>query len=150
MGAFSFKRRFVVPIAKGLGHVSWPSEFDRADPTKIAPKRQTVRRVRVDGRVCKPGEVLALYYAQRTKQCYLIGRARCIEAQPVSIKFSQRRRSDWLRCARLGKIDRPYDLDEFARSDGFADWAELRAFWRDEHPGVESFDGVITFWEPLA
>lgn len=140
MVAYSFKRRFVTPIRLGLS-----VDYERGG---VHPKRQTIRARRK--RHAHEGDEIQLYCGMRTKGCFLIGRARCVETQAISIHFRGRRRSDWLRCARLGKVDRPRSLDEFARSDGFADWAEMRAFWREEHPGVDDFEGVIIFWEPLS
>lgn len=143
MVAYSFKPRFVAPIQVGL-HCYMPPT-----PTSFVPepKTQTIRAHR--GRHAREGEEIQLYCGMRTKQCFLIGRARCVETQGISIAFRRRRNSDWLRCARFGKIDRPSSLDKFARSDGFHDWQALREFWREEHPGIDDFAGVIIFWEPL-
>lgn len=35
------------------------------------------------------------------------------------------------------------------RPSGFHDWQAFREFWREEHPGIDDFVGVIIFWEPL-
>ena len=45
-------------------------------------------------------------------------------------------------------------LDAFARGDGFGDWAELRSFWSEEHPGVgglwsNEFWGFLIEWKPI-
>jgi hypothetical protein len=138
MVAYSFKRCFVAPIQVGLGQI---------DGTKHQPKRQTIRARR--GRHAWPGEEVQLYHGMRTKHCFLIGRARCVDVQGISIHFRKRRRSDWLRCAQHGKLDRPHSLDLFARLDGFHDWQDLRTFWRAEHPGIDDFEGVLILWEPL-
>lgn len=137
MTAYSFKRRFVLPIQVGLGLVDRP---------EITPKQHTIRADRK--RHARPGEEVQLYTAMRTKQCELIGRARCTTVEPIEMHFRERRRSDWVRSSTLGKIDRPENLRRFAQSDGFEDWERLREFWREEHPGIDDFVGVIIFWEP--
>lgn len=136
MVAYSFKPRFVEPIRVGLG--------ERRMHT-VHPKRQTIRADR--RRHARPGEELQLYRGLRTKGCYLIGRARCIDVVPIQIHFRKRRRSDWVRA--VIKLDRPSQLDHFARDDGFRDWQELREFWAQEHPGVDDFEGVLITWGPL-
>jgi hypothetical protein len=140
MVAYSFKPRFIDPIRVGLGE---------AVPNSIGvrPKRQTIRADRK--RHARVGEELQLYRGMRTKHCYLIGRARCIDVQPIEIHFRNRRHSDWLRWAKYDKLDRPNQLDQFAALDGFHDWQALREFWRVEHPGIEDFAGVLILWEPL-
>ena len=42
----------------------------------------------------------------------------------------------------------PRVLDDFAVRDGFQGWADMRAFWRAEHPDVYKFNGVLIKWEP--
>lgn len=137
MVAYSFKRRFVAPIQVGLGlekhtHLMGPLP---------APKRQTIRADRA--RHARPGEELQLFHAQRTKECFLIGRARCASVAGI--------------CLQLGRgivsVDdypaiRDGDLDPFAQSDGFKDWSEMVEFWRAEH-GLPIFEGVLIKWEPL-
>lgn len=131
MVAYSFKRRFVEPIRVGLGVL----------PTGLAyPKRQTIRAARK--RHARPGEEVQLYCGMRTKGCFLIGRARCVSVDGVKLDFTG-----------LVAINRQAFilntlLDDFARSDGFADFAEMRRFWREEH-GLSVFEGVRVRWEPL-
>lgn len=141
MVAYSFKRMFTIPIRLGLGLEIMPMI------TSIRPKRHTIRANRA--RHARPGEEVQLYHGMRTKQCELIGRARCTDVQAIEIHFRKRRHSDWLRCAKYGKLDCPSQLNDFAKSDGFFDWQALREFWRNNHPGVDDFAGVIIFWEPL-
>lgn len=149
MVAYSFKRRFVNPIRAGLELKAEPEgAWTTYVPNYIRPKRHTIRTDRA--RHARPGEVVQLYCGMRTKNCFLIGEGRCTDTQRITIHFRKRRNSDWMRCAFFGKVDRPDALDRFARSDGFQDWAELRQFWRDNHPGVDDFSGIIIFWEPLS
>jgi hypothetical protein len=150
--AFSFKRRFVAPICFGLGR-EVPDGFLEPGQEKLEPKRQTIRSERADGRVAAEGDRLQLYYAQRTKHCLLVGVARCVEALPITIEAAR----DLVIFARPPRTRRfstgevlSVALDRFARGDGFADWADMRAFWREEHAGMCRFVGVITFWEPIA
>lgn len=146
MTAYSFKKRFVEPIRTGLLVVdAWGVD------ARWVPKRQTIRKDRK--RHARPGEVVQLYCAQRTRQCFKIGEARCLSVQPIAIHFRRHRRRDWVEITLAPwtreKIDRPSQLNTFAQADGFASWEHLRDFWREEHPGVEDFEGVIIKWEPL-
>lgn len=144
MTAYSFKKRFVEPIRWGLG-----LGLDLSDEAAAigTPKRQTIRADRK--RHARPGEELQLYCGMRTKGCFLIGRARCTDVARIHIHFRERRQSDWIQSAVTGKIDRPYDLSQFAKSDGFESWGHMREFWSREHPGIRDFSGIIIKWEPL-
>jgi hypothetical protein len=147
MVAYSFKRRFVEPIRVGLSRVSL--SFD------CAPKRQTIRRIG-KRRHARPGETIQLYTAMRTKQCRLIGEARCASFEGVLLKWSEwpafclfdimeHAPKEWRRVGALRIIE---DLDQFARDDGFVDFEEMKRFWFDTH-GSETFEGVVIKWEPL-
>lgn len=155
MVAYSFQRMFVPPILRGLGlacAVGHPSHQFLPEQINCTPKRQTIRaprgataKSRITGRQlyghAQPGDELQLYTGMRTKQCMLIGRARCTDVKPIALHFDDP--SIW-----IGQEPR-LDVDEFARSDGFADgWKDLRAFWARHHPGVTDFTGVIIYWEP--
>lgn len=135
--AYNFKRRFVEPIRMGLGQ---PFRVE-VDPGFMRAKRQTIRADRK--RHARAGEELQLYHGMRTRQCFLIGRATCTDVRGIHIQVG------------LGIVsidDYPAirdDIDGFANDDGFADWAEMRGFWRVEHPGVNNFRGVLIKWKPL-
>lgn len=125
MVAYSFKKRFEVPILDGT-------------------KLQTVRAHRK--RHARVDEELQLYTGMRTLQCRLLGRAICRSVERIKIDVDG------------GSIHYPRwaetfsgddDLDAFARRDGFADWADMQAFWRAEHPSISVFDGVLIEWSPL-
>lgn len=128
MVSYSFRPRFVDPILSGR-------------------KRQTVRAHR--RRHARAGEELQLYTGMRTRSCRLIGRSICVVAAEVTLRF---RRSDEGASFR-GAIDVvmvPPDL--FAQQDGFANWAELKAFWEIEHPAdfqAGRFEGVMICWGDL-
>jgi hypothetical protein len=135
MVAYSFKRQFVAPILVGLG-------VDKLDlvrrPKAVVailsslsvrprPKRQTIR---ADGlkRHARPGEELQLYCGMRTKGCFLIGRAHCIEVLPIAIEIEAPRIT-----LNTGR-DRVHlttlrELDAFAQADGFASYEEMGLFW---------------------
>jgi hypothetical protein len=123
MVAYSFKSRFVEPIMSGA-------------------KRQTVRADR--RRHARPGEPLQLYTGMRTRHCRLIGRATCIDIRPVTLIFAEGEG-----VAMDGLRDLFGDMEGFARADGFASWAELSQFWRENHPGADIFDGVLIRWGAL-
>lgn len=40
------------------------------------------------------------------------------------------------------------DMEEFARVDGFPDFATMKKFWADEHGGA-TFEGVLIKWEKI-
>ena len=149
MVAYSFKKRFVDRILSGLGH------YEHIDGMIPAPKRQTIRAVG-KRRHAKPGETIQLYTAMRTKQCRKIADAKCIAVRGVHLKWSEwqsfftfdvwepepnkfRRHGDLL------AID---NMDEFARADGFENFADMEKFWRETH-GTMTFEGLLIQWEPL-
>lgn len=160
MVAYSFKRRFVAPIQAGLGILPGIPKVHHGEsigPSARSvveylpatapphPKRQTIRAHR--RRHARPGEELQLYCGQRTKGCFLIGKARCVGAESIRLLFG--RRTDVI-INRVPINPTDANLDKFARADGFADWNALREFWSEEHGAIERFDGVIIYWEPLA
>jgi hypothetical protein len=131
MVAYSFKPRFAAPILAG---------------TKIGTIRPDRRRH------ARPGETLQLYTGMRTRQCRLIKTARCVAVDRIRLYF----RPDFTAVV-IGEPgntagDRTQvieDLDGFARGDGFADWSDLTAFWRETH-GQNQFDGIWIRWHPKA
>lgn len=136
MTAYSFKLRFVPNIQAGLGL-----------PVKglVKPKRQTIRAPRK--RHAVPGEEMQLYYAIRTKQCQLIGKAVCMDVHLIRLFFMGDGMVD---CDAIGMLKRQSHLDQFAQLDGFIDWMELRSFWASNHPGIDRFEGVLIRWMPLS
>lgn len=122
MVAYSFKSRFAPLIASG-------------------EKTQTVRSDRK--RHARPGEELQLYTGMRTRQCRLIARATCLKVSPIRFRFGEHS-SIYLHG--IGATNLFGGLDHFARSDGFADWTDLSAFWAKEHPGLDAFEGVLIQW----
>lgn len=132
MVAYSFKAQFVGPIRAGT-------------------KCQTIRAIG-KRRHARPCEALQLYRGMRTKQCELIARRVCVWVNPIEIHFRDTIRKDWVAIhlgvtARL-KFDRPDQLNDFAKRDGFVCWDELRDFWAKNHPGVRDFNGMLIEWHP--
>lgn len=135
MVAYSFKRRFVMPIQVGLGlqqHIPG---------TEYVPKRQTIRAVG-KRRHASVGEVVQLYHGMRTRQCFKIGEGRCTEVLPIEIIVGD----STMPVVVDSKLIR--DIDGFARSDGFEDGADMFRFWKAEH-GPGSFMGLLVKWEPI-
>lgn len=121
MVAYSYKKRFVAPIEAGL-------------------KRQTMRNERK--RHARPGEEMQNYYAMRTKQCRLLCKPTCRAVTPVRLNF----RRDTVKIEGRPHITGKFNLDAFAALDGFANWNELKAFWREEHASMTSWSGVLIEW----
>lgn len=126
MVAYSFQARFAAPILAGT-------------------KRQTIRTDR--RRHARPGEELQLYTGMRTRQCKLIGRAICRDVRRVALQFDADPACDGVEIDGRFYPGRQAELDRFAVADGFADWADLRAFWRAQHSDVDRFEGVLILWE---
>lgn len=139
MVAYSFQAQFVAPIQTGLG------TQPHIPGTEYVPKRHTIRADRK--RHARPGEELQLYRGMRTKACFLIGRARCTAVHRIEIVFRGDRRGVWIDGTRTAASAKA--RDEFARSDGFADWSGLPEFWKENHADPESWHGIIIKWEPL-
>lgn len=154
MVAYSFQKRFVSHIQAGLEPGPWMPGM----------KRHTLRELRAGrGRHARPEQALQLYTAMRTKHCRLIGRAVCRAVFRVDLLWdcgdlSIRRapdaaapRSYVMQLAPIVRrlLDEPAgkhfvgdDMDEFARTDGFADREEMARFF-------EVPEGEETHWQPM-
>lgn len=143
MVAYSFQRRFIAPICVGLG-IPWINAFG-VEPPNVRPKTQTIRAVG-KRRHARKDEMLQLYYAMRTKQCRQIGTGKCSGAGGIRI-FIEKGRID-VEGEKIVKTAPA--LDAFALGDGFADWYDMREFWRENHGDVVRlgpFVGVLIKWE---
>lgn len=126
MVAYNFQGRFVAAIRAGN-------------------KRQTIRAERAGrSRHARPGEIVQLYQGMRTKHCRLIAAPPCEAVWPVQLDLD----AGVVILPQAKHVD-PADLDAFAWSDGFCDWAAMTMFWRDRHPGVLLFSGVLIRWAEL-
>lgn len=122
MVAYSFQKQFAEPIIAGT-------------------KRQTIRaRAKA-----KPGDRLQLYTGMRTKACRKIGDAVCAETYRISITISEHH----IRIEGNGRAihyTSEIQAEAFARTDGFAGWTDMVAFFSKYHPGVDTFEGILTIW----
>ncbi len=155
MVAYSFKRRFVVPIKVGLGLPILPDDEDPDGATLLLPKRQTIRAFG-RRRHARAGEAVQCYTAMRTKACRKIGDACCVGFEGILLKWSEWpafllfdvrevERGKWRRCGDIRPIG---DMEAFARLDGFAGFDDMARFWREEH-GPGTFEGAVVRWEPI-
>lgn len=116
-----------------------------ADPIRAGTKRQTIRADRK--RHARVDEELQLYTGMRTKQCILLGRAICIGISPITLLFNDN--DTEAEGVILPGLGYPDGLEGFARADGFRSWAELKRFWRQNHPGIDEFSGKLVQWGDL-
>lgn len=120
MPALNFKKQFVEPI-------------------RARTKQHTIRALRKDGRPPKRGEKYALYCGMRTKGCFKIlpELVTCTDVQSISIFYPDGP------IVFIGGQELSGDEHEsLARSDGFPDWATMKAFWK----GLIPFHGYIIHW----
>jgi len=104
-----------------------------AERVERGEKRQTIRR----GRKCEPGTALQLYTGQRTKACRKLMDAVCKDITYVGLTE---------RGVTLGdKSKFPSDIDDFARADGFRDYAEMWQ-WFSTRYETNSFTGYVIRW----
>jgi hypothetical protein len=97
-------------------------------------KTQTIRQKARAGE----GDLLQLYTGQRTKACRKIADAICIDSMYIGMTA---------RGITLGDKSRhPSNIDDFARADGFADYAAMWK-WFSERYKTQSFTGYITRWQ---
>ncbi|MHA6684447.1 hypothetical protein [Mesorhizobium sp. A556] len=117
-----------------MAALNFSPEF--AGPVERREKRQTIRQTRR----AKVGNRIQLYTGQRTKDC-----RKLVEVDPI--------------CTFVGYVairpesltvsdvrQHPRDRDEFARLDGFKDYAAMVA-WFQARYGQQSFIGYLHRWE---
>lgn len=104
-----------------------------SDAVEAGRKTQTIRQKAR----AKPGQKLQLYTMQRTKDCRKLADAVCIDCTYVGLTE---------RGVTLGDASRfPGDRDDFARSDGFEDYAAMWK-WFSERYETNSFTGHVIRW----
>lgn len=99
-------------------------------------KRQTIRAERIDGRVPKAGDAVALYTGQRTKGCRLLKRSRITSVERITIDGNEVR------------IDGRYlyglERHNLAVADGFTGWPDMRDWFMQNH-GPDFWGWLIKF-----
>ncbi len=160
MVAYSFQNRFVDHVQAGLEPGPWCPGM----------KRHTLRKPREGrSRHARPEQTVQLYTAMRTRHCRMIGKAVCRVQIPVTLMTVGKdwpmvlmRRSGAAPRSRISGLapvvqeilDTPIGgfiagerMEEFARTDGFRDVAEMLAFF--EAPEVPAqMDLVLVGWSP--
>lgn len=113
-------------------------------PILARTKQQTIRKPRT-GRLphAKPSGVVHIDIGSQWKHRRL-GVASCILSDIVDLDFKADTRTLHGHTG-TDATSRPADLDRFAVMDGFEDWADMRAFWRDVHDAT-MFRGQRIFW----
>ena len=127
MIAYNFMPRFANLIASG---------------TKSQAIRKHRRR---PARHANRGEIIRLCISSRPPASEFIREARCLEVLPIRMRLGP------LGIREIMIAGRPFDparWAEFARRDGFRDFADMSAWWLDMH-GPGRFDGAIIRWEPI-
>lgn len=148
MVAYSFKTLFLEPIATG----------QKTHTIRLPRKNPHPSRAAVGGHA-KPGELIQVYNAMRTKHCKLIGTAPCAKVHRITIELIH----SWVDLYEVpGKKPRRLncwdgsdkELDPFARSDGFENWKDMRDYWAASFPekvhrtgDIWLFDGFLIGWD---
>jgi hypothetical protein len=111
--------------------INFQAEF--VPDIRAGRKTQTIRR----SERCKAGDDLQLYTGQRTKNCELIGTAKCAICEPITIA------DDYIA---VGYFRLPYgDADHIAKVDGFKGIEQMRDWFRAKY-GPLPFGGFRIFW----
>lgn len=132
MADYTFKARFVLPI-------------------ELLIKQQTIRAYRAKDHAlgdglkghAKVGGPVGLKTGPRFQPRY-IGRATAVLVDHVMLDFESDSRTLYGHLG-MDATSRPEDLDRFAVLDGFQDWADMRAFWKETHDS-RTFQGARIFW----
>lgn len=111
------------------------------DPIEQLVKHHTLRNERK--RHARPGEEIQIYFAMRTRQCRLVGRAVCTAVTPIHLSFYPPKVAIYGRPV----IETPSKLTDFARADGFSSWRELKEFWDKNHARPKAWSGMIIEWK---
>jgi hypothetical protein len=108
-------------------------------------KRQTIRAIRKNP--IKKGETLYLWWKQRSPQREKLGKAKCININPIEIDDDRVHILDTENFCNTTTYSSKEALDRFAISDGFNNWQELAEFFEKTH-GLP-FEGVLIEWDKL-
>lgn len=132
MVTYSFQRRFEGAIREGR-------------------KNQTIRAVGKK-RHARAGEMIQIYTSMRSNRCQKIRPdVRCVSAQNITLWFDiagQIERIVVVDQAIVAEEYATFELDAFAKADGFIDIADMSAFWEATHGRLSHtrFDGVLIRW----
>lgn len=119
MVAYNFKKEFVSKIESG-------------------EKTQTIRRYG-KRKHAEPGGTIQLYTAMRTKSCRKIRQdAICSHRMSISIDVDE--------LIIDGKLYTPANREQFARNDGFRDYAEMCLFFENQIQELPFF-GALIMWK---
>lgn len=121
MVELTFAQRFVEPIRRGHKFQAF-----------IAPNEHIEHRV-------GPKTLLELMTAQRL----IIRLAHCEALTPITLTLSTGNIETKISPPTNGDIR---ELNAYAKLDGFDDWADLVAFSRAAHPGIDTFRGWLIRW----
>lgn len=113
---------------------NFAAEF--AGPVERREKMQTIRQTRR----AAVGDRIQLYTGQRTAACRKLSDDDpvCVCVDYVAI------RPDYLTVGDTSK--HPRDRDDFARADGFKDYADMHRWFSDRY-GTDHFVGYLHRWE---
>ena len=144
MVAYSFKRRFVGQIRSGTKAqtVRAPRKLRGVKPRSLAECRTLEEQLEFIRGHVKPGQGIQLYTGMRTSHCKLIGRSICASVEPIRFDFD----TQDVTIAGNPPMTDLADLDAFAQRDGFEDFRGLVEFWRENHSGVQQWEGVLIRW----
>jgi hypothetical protein len=150
MVAYSYKARFVAPIRVGLDLPTLAEHLEMGGyhPGQIIrPKRQTI--VKGKRRHARPGETLQHYHGI-DRRVLQDREAECVAASDIRLHIRSEIIEIRSQSSSSRLIDKAAALDSFAQADGFADWADMREFWREEHGDLARlgpFVGVLVEWK---
>ncbi len=106
-----------------------------ADSVESGEKRQTIRRLRKDGRDPQVGDTLYLYTGMRTKACRKLGEVICERVLDVEIFGGG---------VVIGRELASHEREQLAGQDGFESFAGMRDWFEKTH-GLP-FRGKIYRW----
>lgn len=112
MAILSFKKRFAGKVRNGS-------------------KCQTIRAFRKYP--IRQGETLYLYTALRTKFAKRLRVVKCKSVNRIDISFNKPLIIIWYSTDESLALHTIYQLNEFAKADGFSDWDDMKSFWIQEH-----------------
>jgi hypothetical protein len=105
------------------------------DKVASGEKCQTIRQKAR----CKPGDRLQLYTGMRTKACRKLGEGICTDVDYCSLRLGY---------ITFGDASRHPSANEFARADGFPDYATMVKWFQDKY-ARPVFVGYVIKWRKI-